>query len=59
MDFISPKLRIRIRPFKQVTIVPMPEATIYKNDGFVFGEHKVWFSGQVPHMKTIAEAQRK
>jgi len=37
------------------SLMPMPKATVYKDHGFVFGQHNVGFAGQVFHMQPVTK----
>ncbi len=34
----------------------MPEASVNKNDGFIFGENKIWFARQLRITQSISES---
>lgn len=37
----------------------MPEASVYKDHRFVFGEHDIGFAGKVGYVKAVTEAPGK
>jgi hypothetical protein len=57
LNLFLPKCSVAARPFKQMTVMPVPEAPIDKNNGAVARKHYVWTAGQMFRVKPIAEPE--
>lgn len=54
-DFISPEVLPGLGPVKLRTVMPMPEAAVYKQNRTVLGKYQIRLSWQLPVVQPIAE----
>jgi hypothetical protein len=53
--FCLPELMSGRRPFKEMTIMVMPEASVDKNNRPVSWKHEIRFAGQIADMQSIPQ----
>ena len=58
-NFFHPERSVCLRYNKQVASVPVPEATVNKDDGLIFRKDKIWRSRQMPLVQTVPQSKRE
>jgi hypothetical protein len=56
LNFISPKFHARGRPFEEVTVVTVPEATLSKQHGMKAWKREIRFAGEIGPMELKTES---
>ena len=57
LNLVLPELLTRRRLFEQAAVVPMPEASLHKYDGTMFGKDKVGLTRQSFDMQPEPETK--
>jgi hypothetical protein len=56
INFVPPEVSAGRRHFEQRTVMPVPEAPVYKHNRIESRQHNIRFSWQFPDMKSVAKS---